>query len=345
MAGVAAEKPNLLGSRLAIVLVVAASLAMGGCAEIVGIDKINPFAAAKAPREPIPGQAPPNELQNATEYWGKAYSENPRDLDNALNYARNLKALGQKQQALGVLQQASMFHSTDKKLNSEYGRLALELDQVTVAKRLLEVADDPANPDWRVLSARGTVLAKEAQYSQAIAYYERALTLSSGQPSVMNNLALAYAMNGEAAKGEEVLRRAAASGASSAKVRQNLALVLGLQGKYDEATKVGSEVNSQANASANTDILKKMVRLDAKPYAPAAVPGAGWDTSVASSSSQAPGQAISASAAPAWKPAVVNVAAPAVPLRPASADSARAPSQTGQVVDASDQAGLRPSTR
>ena len=86
-----------------------------------------------------------------------------------------------------------------------------------------------------MISARGTVLAKQSQYREAIAFYERALVLAPEQPSVLNNLALAYAMEGNADKAEPLLKRAAAAGGHEARVNQNLALVLGLQGKYDEA--------------------------------------------------------------------------------------------------------------
>ena len=41
-------------------------------------------------------------------------------------------------------------------------------------------------------------------------------------------------MSGDAGKGEELLRQASTSSEANPKVRQNLALVLGLQGKYDE---------------------------------------------------------------------------------------------------------------
>ena len=82
--------------------------------------------------------------------------------------------MGEKRQALTVLQQAAIFHAGDRRLASEYGRLALDLDQVSLAKQLLERADDPTQPDWRVVLARGTVLAKEGRYKDAIPYYERA---------------------------------------------------------------------------------------------------------------------------------------------------------------------------
>ncbi len=88
-------------------------------------------------------------------------------------------------------------------------------------------------------------------------------------------------MSGDAGKGEELLRQASTSSEANPKVRQNLALVLGLQGKYDESTKVGSVDLSPDKAQQDTDLLKKMVKLDAKSSAPAALPSNAWDTQVA----------------------------------------------------------------
>jgi Flp pilus assembly protein TadD len=205
-----------------------------------------------------------SELQKATEWWGKKYAENPRDLDAALSYARNLKAMGEKRRALSVLQQASILHGEDKRLAGEYGRLALEFDQVGLASRLLAAADDPTRPDWRVISARGTVLAKQGKYGDAIPYFERALSLSHDQPSVLSNLALAHAMNGEPAKAEGLLRQAAASDGTSQKIRQNLALVLGLQGKYDEAKLLASQDIAPQVATENAEYLRRVVQLEPK---------------------------------------------------------------------------------
>lgn len=331
MAGVAGSlRRGSLAAWRGVVLL-ASGLAMSGCASLSdlplpGLSEAKPF--------PAPSDQPQvaqSDLQKATEYWGKEFTKKPTDIEAALAYAKNLKALGQKQQALNVLQQASLFHAADKRLNSEYGRLALELDQVGTAEKMLAAADDAVSPDWRVISARGTVLAKQGRYSEAIPFYERALLLSADQPSVLNNLALAHAMNGDPAKAEDVLRRAAASGAASPKVRQNLALVLGLQGKYDEATKVGSEASSAATASANTDVIKQIVKLPAKPYgepvqgswlpivaaAPDAAAGA-WQTRV-----KAPGQPDALKATAAVAPAT---AAPVAPVASAAADATLRPS-------------------
>jgi Flp pilus assembly protein TadD len=209
---------------------------------------------------------PQTELQKATTYWGKEYAKKTSDLKPALNYARNLKALGEKNKAMAVLQQASSLHDGNPELAGEYGRLALEMDQVNVAARMLQVADDPAKPDWRVISARGTVFAKQGQYKEAIPFYERALTLAQDQPSLLNNLAMAYAMTGDAKKAESLLRQAAAgnAGPNNGKVKQNLALVLGLEGRYDEAKSVTAGTDVASSSSDNVDMLRSIVKLQPK---------------------------------------------------------------------------------
>lgn len=258
---------------------------------------------------PAPAGGVSDELLKATDYWGQVYAKSPRELEPALNYARNLKAMGEKRRALSVLQQASIYHGQSRELASEYGRLALDLDQINVAKQLLAVADDPARPDWRVVSARGAALAKEGNYNDAIPYFQRALTLSPEQPSVMSNLALAYAMNGEPGKAESMLRQASATDSNSPRIRQNLALVLGLQGKYDEAKMVASRDIPMNNASENADYLRQVVKLE-----PQSMPNLApqpWDTqskiAEASVADAVPVEKVAKlSAPPAAEPAAAN---------------------------------------
>jgi Flp pilus assembly protein TadD len=224
--------------------VLAAALALGACAqgEAPGLTlgageepKSTDIATASAGPS---GQA---ELDRATSYWGDQHAKNPRDGKAALAYARNLKALGRKSQALSVMQASYMFNGDNREFLSEYGRLALDAGQVSTAAELLARADDPGKPDWRVTSARGTVLAKQGRYKEAISYFEEARKLAPGQASVLNNLAMALTMDGQAARGEELLRQARQAGGSDPRVRQNLALVLELQGKADEARRLEAD--------------------------------------------------------------------------------------------------------
>jgi Flp pilus assembly protein TadD len=204
------------------------------------------------------------ELAKATEYWGAQYQKDQKNPKVALNYARNLRALGQKQQAIMVLQDTHLFNQTDPALNSELGRLALELDQIAAADKFLAMADDPAKPDWRTISARGTVLAKQGKYAEAIPVFERALGVGGEQTTILNNLALAYAMDGQPEKAEELLRKAQAKGSTDPRLAQNLTLVLGLQGRHDEAKALAQTLPGDA-ALSNVAVMQEMVKPQAVP--------------------------------------------------------------------------------
>src|SRR5262249_46827839 len=81
---------------------------------------------------------------------------------------------------------------------------------------------------------------------------------------VLNNLALAYAMEGAADKAEPLLKPAAAAGAHASQVSQNLALVLGLQRKYDAAKLTAARDLTDAMAADNLDSVPRMAKLERK---------------------------------------------------------------------------------
>ncbi len=200
----------------------------------------------------------------ATDYCGNQSDDRPNVTRAAVNYAKNLKALGAKKEALVILQDASRENPTDRELLSEYGRLALEHDQISTAQALLEKADDPVRPDWKVVSARGTVMAKQGRQEEAIQFFERARLLAPEQPTVLNNLAMAYAMNGEAAKAESLLRDAQAKTPDDRRFIHNLALVLGLQGKHAEAEKLSSGATD--TVAQNADVVRQIVGKPTEPH-------------------------------------------------------------------------------
>ena len=222
-----------------ILAALSAALLAGACSSGGALDSLDNFLASSQPSADASsagtGQQPPRtELDRAIAHWAAEHKKQPHDLKAALAYARNLKAAGHKDQAFAVLQGAAILHGDSKELASEYGRLALEYDQVAVAEKLLAMADDPIKPDWKLTSALGTVMAKQGRYAEAIPYYERALAISPGQSSVLNNLAMAHAAGGQPAQAEKLLRDASAR-SNDPRIKQNLALVLGLQGRHDEA--------------------------------------------------------------------------------------------------------------
>lgn len=260
------------GPKAGLLAALAAALLTGACSGGAADFDLSAGLGAKGPavaEAKMPENAQ-SELDKAITHWGNEFEKNPRNAKAALAYAKNLKAANRKSEALAVMQQASIFHGNNREVASEYGRLALEAGQVSLAQKLLAVADDPTKPDWRVISARGTALAKQGAYAEAIPFFERAAAIAPSQASVQNNLAMAYAANGEPAKAETLLRQVADNGTDPV-VRQNLALVMSLQGKYDEARTIAAVDLPADAARANVELVRSIVRLpEQKPPVPAA---------------------------------------------------------------------------
>ncbi len=246
-----------------LLIVTAAGLALAGCAQSGLLPQVgNPFKiAAPATTGAItPQKADPRaELIKATTYWGQQFMKNPKDPQIALNYARNLRALGQKKRALAVLERSRQWAPNNRELTAELGRLAVDTGQLKIAKKLLAEAGNEA--DWKTISAKGALEAQQGNYKAAQALFNKALAIKPGQPSIINNLAMAYALDGQAGRAEELLRQLVKAGKSNKKIRQNLALVLGLQGKFDQAREISARDLPVHLASANEAYLRRMLNL------------------------------------------------------------------------------------
>ncbi len=232
----ATSKPHGPRRRLALALLATTAMAalLGGCSSS---DKLFSKLGASSSDEV---QLSAADAAGAVSQWGSAYLKNPSDPRMALGYAKSLKAIGSRDRALEVLKTAYQQNTANGEIAAELGRLALDMGQLDIAAVSLKTADAQGIRDWKTLSAQGTLHAKKGEYAEAQQYFLASLQVEPEAVSVINNLALAYALDGKADKSEELLRKAVASGHEDKRVRQNLALVLGLQGKFDEAREVAS---------------------------------------------------------------------------------------------------------
>lgn len=178
-----------------------------------------------------------------------------------LAQARKLRLAGQRLAALRLLDQTAANHPDNVALMEQRGLLALEIGQLAKAQKLLNLAARHNERDWRLKSALGAAMAAQGQHKSAITQLRAALRLSPGNPAILNNLALSYATAGNLKDAERVLRRVVAKKARGEQLRranQNLALVLGLQGKHAEARRVASSTLPAATASENVAYLRRL---------------------------------------------------------------------------------------
>ena len=140
-----------------------------------------------------------------------------------------------------------------------YGRALAEAGDYQQALDVLSRAHTPDNPDWRILNAQGAVLDQLGRHAEAQRHYSAALKIVPDEPSVLSNLGLSYALTKDLKRAEATLRQAMAQPNAGPKVRQNLALVVGLQGRFAEAEQIARADLPQDEAAANVTYLRQML--------------------------------------------------------------------------------------
>src|ERR1700730_17499438 len=127
------------------------------------------------------------------------------------------------------------------------------------AAEVLAHAHTPERPDWSVLSAQGSVADQLGDHEQAQAYYAAALKIAPAQPHILSNLGLSYALSKKLPQAETTLQQAAAQHDADKPVRQNLALVLALEGKFASAEEVARRDLDAKDAAANVAAIRRMI--------------------------------------------------------------------------------------
>ena len=140
-----------------------------------------------------------------------------------------------------------------------YGRALADVGSYAQALEVFNTAHSPDQPDWRILSAQGAVLDQMGRHQDAQRDYASALKTMPDEPSVLSNLGLSYALAKDLPKAETTLRRAVERPGADPRVRQNLALVVGLQGRFPEAETIAGADRPPEQAAANVAYLKQMM--------------------------------------------------------------------------------------
>ena len=199
------------------------------------------------------------ELNDAVRYYGKRYEKKPKDKDVGMAYASSLRMTGRDDQALAVMQQMVIFHPTDNNVLAAYGKSLAATGDLPKALEVIGRAQRPDNPDWRLLSAQGAVLDQLNRPDEARKFYRKALDIVPNEPSVISNLGMSYLLTNDLAASETYLKKAIRLPGADSRVRQNLALVVGLQGRFKEAEQIASNELNADDAKANIAYLRQML--------------------------------------------------------------------------------------
>ncbi len=170
-----------------------------------------------------------------------------------------LRALSRYREAVAVIQTAAIKSPRDDEVLGEYGKALADAGDLAQAKDVLTRAYTPDNPRWDVMSVQGAVADRLGDHAEAMQFYRDALKIAPGEPGVLTNMGLSYALAKQLPEAEKALKQAAASPKADARTRGDLALVLALQGKFSEAEQVGLTDLSPEAARANVEAVRQMI--------------------------------------------------------------------------------------
>lgn len=257
MIALANARPRSLPSIACRFLALAALVGASACSRAALNDITGSLRASSRANVELPKDEA--SLRLFAEEWGRRYEKNRRDKATAITYARALHALDRNTEAVAVLQGTAIQYPNDMKVLSAYGKALVDAGRLREAENVLSHADTPDRPDWSVQSTRGQIADELGNHEAARAYYQEALKQRPNDPGVLSNLGLSYALSRELPRAEETLLLAAHQPEADMRVRQNLALVLALQGKFEQAEEWSRRDLSPIDAAANVAQIRQMI--------------------------------------------------------------------------------------
>lgn len=197
--------------------------------------------------------------QTAVADLAQRYQANPRDRQSAIRYAAALRSAGQPAQAASVLEGFVASDPNDIEVRIAYAKALAAAGQFEQALNIIDRAISVERPDWAALSVKGAVLDQMGRNAEARQLYQQGLLYAPNEPALHANLGLSYAMTNDLVQAETHLGRAASLPGATGQVRQNLALVIGLQGRFDEARAIYASVLPEAEVEANMAYIRALL--------------------------------------------------------------------------------------
>jgi Flp pilus assembly protein TadD len=253
-------KSSLLFAALSVIASTAACTSVPDKEELADRELEKAVNAARKPATAeeiaVANRADPLTKAN---FWGKEHAKNPEDLQTALNFAQSLRAIGSDNRAIEVLSQILVVHPNSADvcmmLGRAFVRTGAQRPAITAFLRAAEI--DPKRAEaW---SALGTALDRMDQHGEAQKAYAQALALDPNRVATLSNYGLSLALSGNLNGAEEKLRKAVSLPGATAQVNENLALVIGLQGRYAEMKAVSIKSAPPELAEANAAAIQAMI--------------------------------------------------------------------------------------
>lgn len=243
---------RLLKPLSGLLLVGVATLALSACAT-------NPTTTGSIGTPPDFTAQTPDQRGIALQQLAAHYKKSPGDRTVVIYYAAALRANGQNDQAVAVLEAGIGQFKNDVAIEIAYAKALSADGRFGQALNIIDAAIDPTAPDWNALLVKGAILDQSGKNAEARDVYAAALKIAPDQASLHANLGLSYAMTNDLDKAEAELKLAVGLRGATSQVRQNLALVVGLQGRFEQSQAMFAAELPPAQVEANMAYIRALL--------------------------------------------------------------------------------------
>ncbi|MDJ0922144.1 MAG: hypothetical protein QNI84_13540 [Henriciella sp.] len=237
------SRPNLILSTVSCLVLAG----LAGCASTSTASADDPEAAYKAAIEAASAPATPEEIAQAersdpltkANFWAEEYRKDSANLETIVPLMRALRGIGSHDRAIEIAMTSLPIHPQSHEIFLELGRsLTAKGEHKQAVVAFARSADFSPETDATALAALGVAFDRTGEHDKAQRAYAFALDREPERTSTLANFGLSLALTGDLEAAEEQLRKAASMDDADSRVRQNLVLILGLQGRFDEVAEI-----------------------------------------------------------------------------------------------------------
>lgn len=215
----------------------------------------------------------------ALQYYKQLVDKYPDNLQYRIKMADNLRRIDQNDEAIQLYNYVLKRQPHNIVALEGKGLAHITKGDFASASESLEQVMAMDGNRWRALNGVGLLFVAKNMPNEAVAYFDSALQRAPDHPTVLNNVGLTLALNGDFDRSIAALNRASSQVKSKSDTRKridlNLALVLGLSGDMERAEQVASRHLSKIALQNNMGLYAKLAGDDklAKGYLNSAISG------------------------------------------------------------------------
>jgi Flp pilus assembly protein TadD len=113
------------------------------------------------------------QAQTTLSELGARYKKSPKDKTTIIYYSAALRANGQNEQAVAVVERGMSAFGRDTDMRVAYAKALSAAGRFPQALQVLDDTIDPASPDWNALSVKGAILDQMGRNAEARQLYSR----------------------------------------------------------------------------------------------------------------------------------------------------------------------------